>query len=260
MYLSYFFIFLKVQFTYRFNVIFSLLATFCIFFTKVIVWEALYIGKNTIAGVTLDETILYAIISTLISAMMSTRLGDTLGENIYRGMVSIDFVRPVRFKKFYLAQDFAYVVHGLVNAMILAVVMTLFYGRLEVNITLLSSLRFCISVALALILNYQLTWLLGLTGFWLQTAWHIRWITSALIKTFSGTVVPLWFYPEWMVQISKILPYRYIYFDPISLLLGNNTLSFVEICGVQCGWIIGISIIAHLVWKRAKQKVVVQGG
>ena len=120
--------------------------------------------------------------------MMSTRLGDTLGENIYRGMVSIDFVRPVRFKKFYLAQDFAYVVHGLVNAMILAVVMTLFYGRLEVNITLLSSLRFCISVALALILNYQLTWLLGLTGFWLQTAWHIRWITSALIKTFSGTV------------------------------------------------------------------------
>lgn len=260
MYLMYFLKNLKVQFTYRFNVIFSLVTTFCIFLSKVVVWKALYTGKEAVAGVTLDETILYAICSTIISALMSSKLGDTVGDNIYRGTVSVDFIRPVKFKKFYLVQDFAYIVHELVNALILAMVMLLFYGSFDVNITIVSSLKFLVSVGLAIILNYQLTWLLGLTSFWLQTAWHIRWITSALIKTFSGTVVPLWFYPEWMMNISKLLPYRYMYFDPIAILLGNNAQSFEVICGIQCAWIIGISVIAAYVWKKAEQKVVAQGG
>ena len=211
MYLLYFIKNFKVQITYRFNVIVSLLAAFSIFLIKIIVWEALYVGKEVISGITLDETILYAIVSSILSALMSTRLGDTLGENIYQGRISIDFIRPVKFKKFYITQDLSYIAHELFNSIILAVGMLMFYDNLKVDITLLSFSKFLLTSILAVILNYQFTWLLGLTSFWLQTAWHIRWITSALIKTFSGTVVPLWFYPEWMLNISSILPYRYIF-------------------------------------------------
>lgn len=260
MYFEYFIKNLKVQFTYRFNVIFGLLATLCIFFTKVMVWKALYNGQTMVAGVSLSETIMYAIMSTIVSALMATRIGDTLGNQVYKGMVSIDFIRPVRFKKFYISQDLSYIAHETINALILALIVFLTYRKLAVSITLFNVGKFLIALGLAVILNYQIAWLLGLTSFWLQTAWHIKWITNALIKTFSGTVVPLWFYPEWMKAVSQLLPYRYIYFDPVAILLGNNTQSFLEICTIQCIWIVGITVIGHIVWGRAKQKVIAQGG
>ena len=260
MYWMYFLKNLKVQFTYRFNVIFSLVATLCIFFTKVIVWQALYMGKSTVAGVTLDETIIYAVMSTIVAALMSTRIGETLGNNVYRGMVSVDFIRPVQFRRFYVAQDLAYIVHETINAGVLALIVVITYGQLNSAITLLSVGKFGVCLGMAVLLNYQLSWLLGLTSFWLQTAWHISWITKALIKTFSGTVVPLWFYPQWMLAVSQFLPYRYIYFDPIAILLNNNTLSFTEIFLMQTAWLIGISVAAHYIWQRAQRKVVVQGG
>lgn len=260
MYWMYFFKNLKVQFTYRFNVIFSLIGTLCIFFTKVIVWQALYMGKDTVAGVTLDETIIYAIVSTIVSALMYTKIGRTLGNNIYRGMVSIDFIRPVRFRRFYIAQDLAYIIHETINAAILALIVALTYRHLSVDITWLSLGKFMICLGMAIALNYQLEWLLGLTSFWFQVSWHIGWITKGLTTAFSGTVVPLWFYPEWMLSVSKFLPYRYIYFDPIATLLNNNTLTFREVFLMQCAWLIGLSVIIHYVWKRAERKVIVQGG
>lgn len=260
MYFKYFTKNLKVQFTYRFNVVFKLLATLCTFFAKVMVWQALFIGQNMISGVSLDETIFYAIASTIITALMSTKIGDTLGNQIYKGMISVDFIRPIRFKKFYVSQDLSYIAHETINAAVLAIILFLFYRQIEVSISIFNFGKFIITLGLAFILNYQLNWLFGLTSFWLQAAWHIRWITSALIKTFSGTVVPLWFYPGWMTSISKILPYRYIYFDPIAVLLGNGTQSFTAICITQSIWIIGISIIGRIVWKKAQQKVIAQGG
>lgn len=260
MYITYFLKNLKVRFTYRFDVIFGMAASFCIFFTKIIVWKALYMGQDSISGVSLDETILYAIVSSIVSALMATQIGNTIGNSVYRGMISIDFIRPVGIKKFYLAQDLSDVAYGTLNALLLAVIMLIFYNNIGGDITIMSMFQFVISLGLAVILNYQLAWLLGLTSFWLQTAWHIRWITSALIKTFSGTVLPLWFYPEWMLSVSKVLPYRYIYYDPIAILLGNSNESFYEVCLIQGVWIIGISIIAHVIWKKAQNKVVVQGG
>lgn len=251
---------LKVRFIYRFDVLLGMISSFCFFIIRIIVWKALYMGKETISGVSLEECILYAMASSIITALMASRVGETIGNNVYQGIISIDFIRPIGIKKFYLAQDLSNVIYNSINALILAIIISFFYSGVTSGIIMINLIKFVISLILAIVLNYQLVWLLGLTSFWFQTGWHIRWVTNALIKTFSGTVLPLWFYPEWMLAMSKVLPYRYIYYDPIAFLMGNNTESFARVCLIQCIWIIGISIIECFVWKRAKNKLIVQGG
>lgn len=260
MYWLYFLKNIKIKLTYRFNVVFGLLATLSALITKIVVWDALYAGKEVVGGVSLGETIFYALASTVVTAVMGSNVGTILGENIQTGIISIDFARPIKLKKWYAVQDMSGIVYELINAVLLAGITFLALGGIDIKIQMMNLFPFLSTFVLGFILNYQINWLLGLTSFWLQTSWHIKWITGALIKTFSGTVLPLWFYPEWMLTISRFLPYRYIFYDPLSILLGKNTEGIFWILGIQSAWIIALFILEKRVWKAAQNKVIVQGG
>lgn len=86
-------------------------------------------------------------------------------------------------------------------------------------------------------------------------------INSVLLNLFSGALVPLWFFPEPMKNLSVFLPFRYIVFEPIAVLL--NTKSVVETAYVfvmQMFWLVFLFCAATAVWNRGRNKIMIQGG
>ena len=77
----------------------------------------------------------------------------------------------------------------------------------------------------------------------------------------SGLVIPIPFFPEFLQNISNILPFRYISDFPFRLYVGNISIQegLIGII-VQIIWIVIILLLGRLLMKIALKKTVVQGG
>ena len=100
-----------------------------------------------------------------------------------------------------------------------------------------------------------------MTAFWLVNIWSLTTIKTVFINVLSGSMIPLWFMPEWMSGVLKLTPFSSIYFTPVQIYLGQ--LSVREIlfqCMIQVVWIAVIYLIGNMLWMKGQRKLVVQGG
>ena len=49
-----------------------------------------------------------------------------------------------------------------------------------------------------------------------------------LIRLLSGSIIPIWFFPDWLADILNLLPFVYIYQLPLDIYIGSATND--EIC------------------------------
>jgi ABC-2 type transport system permease protein len=98
-------------------------------------------------------------------------------------------------------------------------------------------------------------------SFWFLTTFHFNWAIGALTTLFSGAFLPLWFFPDGWATVAKLLPFQFLGFVPAATWMG-------ELTGTDLRSTIGVGIIwsglllslTRLLWDRATQQLVVQGG
>ena len=76
-----------------------------------------------------------------------------------------------------------------------------------------------------------------------------------------AVLLPLPFFPNWLLKIANVLPFRYIADFPYRVYSGS--ISIIEGRGLLLGsiiWFIVFIIIGYLVSKLALKKAVIQGG
>lgn len=118
---------------------------------------------------------------------------------------------------------------------------------------------------LSIILGYGVLWSISfavqMLAFWLVNIWSINTIKNVFINVLSGSMIPLWFMPEWIQGVLQFTPFSSIYFIPVQIYLGQ--LSYQEIllrCLIQLIWIGIIYEVGNILWKKGQRKLVVQGG
>ena len=86
-------------------------------------------------------------------------------------------------------------------------------------------------------------------------------IFMILSDILSGLVIPVPFFPDYLKNISNILPFRYISDLPFRLYVGNISINegLVGII-IQIIWIIILVILGRFITKKALEKAVIQGG
>lgn len=57
--------------------------------------------------------------------------------------------------------------------------------------------------------------------FWIQEAYSLRWAVTITSRFLAGFFAPLYFFPEWFQQLSPFLPFQYLAFFPIQLIVGK---------------------------------------
>ena len=89
----------------------------------------------------------------------------------------------------------------------------------------------------------------------------IRNLFYVVAETFTGNIVPLPFFPKWLMAISSVLPFRFISDFPYRTYTGDILLSTgIKYLGLSLIWIIVFIIIGFLISKIALRKAVIQGG
>lgn len=261
LFFSFFKLAFKEKYTYRFNFYVSIISSMLVLFIQVNVWQALYNNQTSIDGVTLNQMIIYILISTIIVRLTQSTAVNQIGSKIETGAIISDFMKPVNFKSYILAEDLANNFFRLIFTSLPISLVAFLIFDIKISSSFLTILLTIISVIFGVLIAFYIYYIFALTVFWLETSWYIPFLITATFTLFSGSQIPIWFYPSWLEQLTLILPFRFTIFEPISIFLGRYTFTeslyvfFYQLC-----WLGGLYIIERLLWLRVQNKIVIHGG
>jgi ABC-2 type transport system permease protein len=124
-----------------------------------------------------------------------------------------------------------------------------------------TSLLFTASLVLSFCVFFHISFLLGTLSVVTLDIRSIAWAYYSVVTFFSGQMVPLWLFPDFLRKISEALPFQAVYYIPMSIyiktLSGRDSL---QALGVQAFWAIVLFLISRWAWSRVHARLTVQGG
>lgn len=86
-------------------------------------------------------------------------------------------------------------------------------------------------------------------------------IKNVFVNVLSGSMIPLWFMPDWMQGVLRCTPFSSIYFTPVQIYMGQLTVpEILQRFAVQIIWILLLLLVGKVLWSKGQKKLVVQGG
>jgi ABC-2 type transport system permease protein len=120
---------------------------------------------------------------------------------------------------------------------------------------------FPVSVLNGLLLAASMVALMTISLPWTVSGEGIYRLATPLIFFFSGIVIPVPMFPDWMQQSLTILPFRGLIDTPFRIYMGVLTGSAV-VLGLmhQLAWTVALVALGRMVLARGMRRLVVQGG
>jgi ABC-2 type transport system permease protein len=120
----------------------------------------------------------------------------------------------------------------------------------------LNSLTLAIVVSLlAYLLHFLIDLSLSYAAFWMDDVWALKHLKTVAMLVFSGMTFPLDLIPHSLKAIFNFLPFRFIYFFPITIARGNLTLNeFLTGFMQLIIWIFLFYIFAQFLWHRGLKR------
>lgn len=253
---------LLTSLAYRFEVFSSIFTNFILMFSGVFIWKAAYTGTSgTVDGVSEKQMVTYIILSFLLSSIFANDVDNVVNDRVREGTIVSDFIRPLNPVLCWFMED----VGNSVSALVLRFMPLLIIAAAIFRFSLPGSLTAAILFILSCILSYSILWLIsgitGLLAFWIVELGNMGIVKNVIISIFSGSMVPLWFFPENIRTFASFLPFQYTYQTPLSIYIGKATPSeAVFSMLLQLVWIFLLTGVIYLMWNSAKKKLLVQGG
>jgi ABC-2 type transport system permease protein len=229
-------------------------------YTYIALWEA----RPDLGGYGVAQALTFAWIGQALLApvgMFGGFIIDDLTERVRSGAAAIDLHRPVSLLGLRLAEDLgraAYhlLARGLPPTVVGAVLFDLAWPN-RVGTWVVAML----AVWLAVVVGFGLRYLLGLLAYWIIDVQGPAWALVVLQLFFSGMMLPLVVFPDWLRLVADLLPFRCLVQIPVDVFLSEDTGTAVApLIGVQLLWV-GVLLGAGAALTRvAVRKVVVQGG
>lgn len=117
------------------------------------------------------------------------------------------------------------------------------------------------AVGAAVLLAASMIVLMTISLLWTISGEGIYRLSSSLVFFFSGIVIPLPFFPEWLQPAIALMPFRGLLDTPFRIYLGVLSGSDAALAIFhQLFWIAVMVLLGRLVLSRAIGRLVVQGG
>ncbi len=245
---------------YRSEVWLSILFGLLAIVIQAAIWRAL-LGDGAAEGITVDDMVTYVIITTVISAVSLHRLVSDVDERLRGGDIAVDLVKPMHYPTLQLADQLGRSAFQLAFVVVPMVVIAALTFGIEAPASATAGAAFVASLAIALLVSFTQGLLLALLAFWFLTTFHFIWANGALLTLFGGANLPLWFFPDALETVARLLPYQFVAFVPAAIWLG-------EIAGSELAWTLALGVMwvaiqgaaGQALWSAAVHRLTVQGG
>jgi ABC-2 type transport system permease protein len=111
---------------------------------------------------------------------------------------------------------------------------------------------FCVAIWGAYLIRTMFLTALGMVTFWTTRVSALFELMVGLELLLSGRLVPLPIMPDWAEDIAAVLPFKWSFYFPIDVLVGDMTnRELLEGLGMQLLWIVVLTALFLVVWRFA---------
>lgn len=226
-------------------------------------WYALYNqqGGLAIGGMKRETMFTYILIAFALNNLLSWSTENTLSREIRNGTVVARCIRPIPFISQAVSEMLgAVVTQGIVNFTV--VILSFFcmgdYLKIPGSTAVI---LFIPCMLLSVLLRILMIDLFSLLCFFCTGYLGITWTRIALFEFFSGALIPVTMFPDWLQAATYITPFPYMLQIPISVLLEQRLpISLPRVFLIQIVWI-GIFFVLHnLIYSRVRHNMNIAGG
>ncbi len=247
---------------YRVSFWLNFVYTFLMMYSVGYVWRALYAANPSATGVDLSQMISYAVLGVALESVMHPARGPQsyIIEQVRKGTIEMDILKPIDFQFYMFAKNAGHMAVRFLFLVLPSLIAAYFLFSLQLP-GAAELLGFICSLLLALLVSFYLNFMLGLLGMITMNIQNISWGYNAVLRFFSGQMVPLWIFPGILGVVSNLLPFRCIYAIPMSIYIGNY--SGVGMLGelrIQIIWVILLGIASRMLMRYVFSRVMIQGG
>jgi len=229
-----------------------------ILFIFVNIWKAIYSGKELIEGYTFAMMLWYMLMTESIVTSGSTIIKE-INADIQGGGIAYQLNKPYNYLGYYFVKSLSYkLISFTVTFVIGSILIYLMVGGFDINLGSIPLL--IIPVFLALILDFFMLLCIALLAFWFEDTTSFRWIYDKILFTIGGMLVPLEIFPNWLANISNILPFSFAVYQPAKLFVNFNFQRFLEVIGVQMAYILLFLGLAIIIYRKGIRRVNINGG
>jgi ABC-2 type transport system permease protein len=246
--------------TYRTNIFAGVLAALFMLGARYALWLALFATGNA-GDTSLEETMTYFVVADMVMVWLAASYGNTIGGDIRSGDLAQKLIRPFSYHfQLITGYNAGAVTATLTRSLPVFVVAVVFIGLLP-PVSVGAFGVFVVSALLGGIIFSLIDLTVSYSAFWLTDHWYLPWFRRALFMVFGGTVLPLWFYPGWLLAVCRALPFQFAVFGPMEIYLGRVAgADITHMLAMQILWVALLFGLERFIWFRAQYKLVVQGG
>jgi len=229
-------------------------------------WGTIYAGRGdaaTLGGLTLAQMLSYYLIAQVVDALSAVTDDDwQIAADIKDGNISQFLLKPVDYLWYRLSLFAAgRATYVMVAALPLGVFLFWFREHLVWPADGAQWLAFGLSLVLAALLQFFLSFALAALAFWVLEVSTFIFIVYAFEYLASGHLFPLDLLPAGLQRVMMLTPFPYQLYFPVSVYLGNTTgRELISGLLLQGAWVLAAWAFARFLWARGLRKYAAVGG
>ena len=227
---------------------------------------AIYYSLWNVVGASIDgvspaELTTYSVLALILVRSIDSSIGHFIGDAIKDGSISIHFLRPVDFQLSLLARAAGESAFGLFyNGAPLFIIASLVFP-VQPPASFAHAVLFLLSLLVAIFMGASLSFLFGMATFWTYNSWGLSVFRQLMVNAFSGALAPVILFPNWLLLVSKWLPFQYMVNQPVSAYLGWVAPADALLgIAIQILWGLILLLAGRWISMKAVSNLVIQGG
>lgn len=224
-------------------------------------WNYIYSdASELINGYTKTQMIWYVIITEIIWKCTSGRsFCKKIIDDVKSGNIAYNLNKPYSYVGYIIAKYFGEItIRFIISLLVCSIFGLIFIGNIEgfnfINIPMLA-----VIFIFAILINALIKIAIGLLSFFVEDSTPFYWIYDKIILVL-GTMFPIELFPKLLRKFIIYSPIFVVNYGPAKLVVNFSFDLFKNVLLFQVVYIVIVSIIITLIYKRGGKKLSVNGG
>lgn len=229
-------------------------------------WDAIFRSspEPTLGGYTRAGILTYVVMTWFVGQLINLGVEWTVAFEIRQGQIATNLVRPVSYFARLISESLG---HASLN--FLSVVLP---GWILLQVILIGTMGmpwptplamalFLVSTLLGFALSFMINFLFALSAFWLTYVFGFITLKSAVVRLFTGELIPMSFFPAGLGAVFECLPFAGTIAIPVGLYLGTYAgWDAVRVLAIQLFWVVVLFVATRAAWRASVRRLTVSGG
>jgi ABC-2 type transport system permease protein len=236
---------------------------------KVMVLVAFFESSDAAPPMNVAQVLVYVWLGQALLGLLPWNVDPEIATHVRSGGVAYELLRPLDLYGFWFARTLAFRAAPTLLRMV-PMVLFAWFGLPLVGLGewalpfpagIASGLLFLVSALITLLLATAITMVLHVSLLWTLSGEGFNRLMLGIVPVFSGLVVPLPLFPDWLQPMLYWQPFRGLADVPFRIYSGHIPVADAVLeLALQAAWALLVVVFGMQLLQVARRRLVVQGG